>query len=276
MHGVKTEELIMKDTTIKKLFTSTEEGREYLATIVCKILDLPPENFTFEMIHPEIGVNENVVNSAVDIALESNEIVVNVEINSQKRHSYERKNVFYVCQLLLRQIKSSDDYKKKLKKIYQINLNSFNISGDDRFVVVSKMLDVETKQELHPIFEIFDVNLAKIFDKDYTIIKEDKESLMNLLYILVCNKEADLWDMYSGDDLMAKIVEVTKSITDDFDRKLYYDKEALDKADYEEGMADAKLDVAKAMLEENCNIEFIAKMTKLSCEDVEKLKEELK
>lgn len=41
-------------------------------------------------------------------------------------------------------------------------------------------------------------------------------------------------------------------------------------------MADAKLDVAKAMLEENCNIEFIAKMTKLSCEDVEKLKEELK
>lgn len=138
------------------------------------------------------------------------------------------------------------------------------------------MLDVETKQELHPIFEIFDVNLAKIFDKDYTIIKEDKESLMNLLYILVCNKEADLWDMYSGDDLMAKIVEVTKSITDDFDRKLYYDKEALDKADYEEGMADAKLDVAKAMLEENCNIEFSAKMTKLSYEDVEKLKEELK
>lgn len=55
MHGVKTEELIMKDTTIKKLFTFTEEGREYLATIVCKILDLPPENFTFEMIHPEIG-----------------------------------------------------------------------------------------------------------------------------------------------------------------------------------------------------------------------------
>ena len=213
-------------------------------------------------------MNENVVNSEVDIALESNEIVVNVEINSQKRHSYERKNVFYVCQLLLRQIKSSDDYKKRLKKIYQINLNSFNISGDDRFVVVSKMLDVETNQELHPIFEIF--------DKDYTIIKEDKESLMNLLYILVCNKEADLWDMYSGDDFMAKIVEVTKSITDDFDRKLYYDKEALDKADYEEGMADAKLDVAKAMLEENCNIEFIAKMTKLSYEDVEKLKEELK
>lgn len=94
MHGVKTEELIMKDTTIKKLFTSTEEGREYLATIVCKILDLPPENFTFEMIHPEIGVNENVVNSEVDIALESNEIVVNVEINSQKRHSYERKMYF--------------------------------------------------------------------------------------------------------------------------------------------------------------------------------------
>ncbi len=30
MHGVKTEELIMKDTTIKKLFTSTEEGENIL------------------------------------------------------------------------------------------------------------------------------------------------------------------------------------------------------------------------------------------------------
>ena len=35
------------------------------------------------------------------------------------------------------------------------------------------------------MFEIYDINLAKILDKDYTIVKEDKESLEKLLNYLL-------------------------------------------------------------------------------------------
>ena len=47
------------------------------------------------------------------------------------------------------------------------------------------MLDIESHEEIHPMFEIRDINLAKILDKDYTIVKEDKQSLEKLLNYLL-------------------------------------------------------------------------------------------
>lgn len=41
-----------------------------------------------------------------------------------------------------------------------------------------------------------------------------------------------------------------------------------------EGVKQSKIDIAKAMLKENCVIELIAKVTNLSIKDIEKLKEE--
>ena len=41
-----------------------------------------------------------------------------------------------------------------------------------------------------------------------------------------------------------------------------------------EGVKQSKIDIAKAMLKENCVIELIAKVTDLSIKDIEKLKEE--
>lgn len=63
--------------------------------------------------------------------------------------------------------------------------------------------------------------------KDYTIIRKDKESLENLLYLLVCDKEENLEEVYNGDELMAKVVREIKNVVDDFDKLLYYDYDAL-------------------------------------------------
>ena len=52
--------------------------------------------------------------------------------------------------------------------MYQINLNIYGVTKDKRFVVISKILDIESYEEIHPLFEIYDINLAKILDKDYT------------------------------------------------------------------------------------------------------------
>ena len=63
MTKVKNKNLYMKDDVVKKLFTSTEEGREYLTKIICKILGVPAKYFKINVIHSDIGINKNVVNS---------------------------------------------------------------------------------------------------------------------------------------------------------------------------------------------------------------------
>lgn len=284
---VKVRELYMRDKVVKKLFTSFS-GYQYLARIVCEVLDLPSELFSFQIFHHSVGVNENVVNSEVDLIIEDDAAIVNIEINTSNSRSIQNKNTAYFCHLILKQIKTSKDYDKVLKKVYQINLNSYDVSHEERFVTRSRLIDVETKEEVHPILEIVDVYLAKIIKTDYTIVKERKNSLEYLLYLLVCNDERILREVYEGDSLMEKMVDEAKELTDNFDSLLYYDYDELKKQEaYELGEASGveqgvelgieqnKVEIALNMLRENTNSDFICKVTGLSLDEVEKLRKGL-
>ena len=293
MQRLEIKKINARDTIVKKIFTSTEDGLKYLSKIVCKVLDIPEEDVTFTLIHPDLSVNENTVNSEVDIALESNEMIVNVEVNSVRSRKNERKNNMYVCHLVLRQTRNAEDYSKKFKKVYQINLNTYSVTNDDRFVVRSRLLDDKTYEEIHSFFEIYDINLAKILDMDYTKLMKDDESLEKLLYLLVSDDERLIKKVYDGDDFMAKIIREVKNNSDDFDNLLRYNRDVIFdgnekeeafedgiergyKKGYGHGVEQNKIDVAKAMFQKNYDIKDICEITKLSLDEIEKLKEELK
>ena len=304
MQRLEIKKINARDTIVKKIFTSTEDGLKYLSKIVCKVLDIPEEDVIFTLLHPDLSVNENAVNSEVDIALESNEMLVNVEVNSVKSRKNERKNNMYICHLVLRQTRNAEDYSKRFKKVCQINLNTYSVTNDDRFVVRSRLLDDKTYEEIHSFFEIYDVNLAKILDMDYTKLMKDNESLEKLLYLLISDDERLIKKVYDGDDFMAKIIREVKSSSDDFDKLLYYNRDVIfDGNEKEEifedgvergvkkgyklgvehgieqgierGIEQNKIEVATGMLQENCNVDLICRVTKLSLDEVEKLKEEL-
>lgn len=289
MQRLEIKKINARDSIVKKIFTSTEDGLKYLSKIVCKVLNISEEDVTFTLIHPDVSVNENSVNSEVDIALESNEMLVNVEVNSVRSRKNERKNNMYICHLVLRQTRNAEDYSKKFKKVYQINLNTYSVTNDDRFIVRSRLLDDKTYEEIHSFFEIYDINLAKILDMDYTKIMKDDESLEKLLYLLISDDERLIKKVYDGDDFMAKIIREVKNNSDDFDNLLRYNRDVIfDGNEKEEAFEDGlergvkkgyKLGVeqtAKAMLQENCDVNLICRVTKLSLDEVERLKEELK
>ena len=285
---VKVRELYMRDKVVKKLFTSFS-GYQYLARIVCEVLDLPSELFSFQIFHPNVGVNENVVNSEVDLIIEDNASIVNIEINTSNSRSIQNKNTAYFCHLILKQIKTSKDYDKVLKKVYQINLNSYDVSHEKRFVTRSRLIDVETKEEVHPILEIVDVYLAKIIKTDYTIVKERKNSLEYLLYLLVCNDEKILREVYEGDNLMEKMVDEAKELTDNFDSLLYYDYDELKKQEayelgeasgveqgvelgIEQGIEQNKVEIALNMLKKNMDTKLICEVTGLTHDELNVIK----
>ena len=285
MPKVKTSETFMKDTIVKKLY-STNVGQKCLAKTVCQILGLPFESISFKIMPTDIGTNKNIVNSDADILHENNEAIVNVEINTSTSKSIQNKNNAYVCQLVLRQLKNMEAYKNKLKKVYQINLNNYDISRDNRFIVVNRLIDIKTHKEYHPILEIIDVNLAKLQKEDYNKLK--KNEIEYLLYLLVCNDEEELRKIYNGDDLMEKMIDEAKILTDNFDLLLYYDREKLKKQEeyelgekagkeigFKDGIICKEKELTLNMLRENANVDFISKVTGLSIEDINELKKEL-
>ena len=289
MQRLEIKKINARDSIVKKIFTSTEDGLKYLSKLLCKVLDISEEDVTFSLIHPDVSVNENSVNSEVDVALESNEMLVNVEVNSVRSRKNERKSNMYICHLVSRQTRNAEDYSKKFKKVYQINLNTYSVTNDDRFIVRSRLLDDKTYEEIHSFFEIYDINLAKILDMDYTKIMKDDESLEKLLYLLISDDERLIKKVYDGDDFMAKIIREVKNNSDDFDNLLRYNRDVIfDGNEKEEAFEDGlergvkkgyKLGIeqtAKEMLQENCDVNLICRVTKLSLDEVERLKEELK
>ena len=95
---------------------------------------------------------------------------------------------------------------------------------------------------------------------------------------------------------MAKIIREVKNSSDDFDNLLRYNRDVIFdgnekqeafedglergvkkgyKLGVEDGVEQNKIDVAKVMLQENCNVDLICRVTKLSLNQIEKLKEEL-
>lgn len=139
------------------------------------------------------------------------------------------------------------------------------------------------------MFEIYDINLAKILDKDYTIVRVYRESLEKLLYLLICSDKEKMNEVYDGDEFMAKIIREINTQEDDFDKLLFYNSEVLKEDNYfeesleetrkealAEGREQSKLDIAKAMLEKNYDINSICDITNLSLDVLEKLQEGLK
>jgi len=114
--------------------------------------------------------------------------------------------------------------------------------------------------------------------------EETEISVEYLLYLLVCNDEKILREVYEGDSLMKKMVDEAKELTDNFDSLLYYDYDELKKQEayelgeasgVEQGVEQNKVEIALNMLRENTNSDFICRVTGLSLDEVEKLRKGL-
>ena len=149
------------DRVAKKIFTSgTKASQEYLIRIVSLATGIPYEKLKkgFHLIHPNANLKANLVDSELDIAFESDEYMISLEINKAKARTTNVKNGSYVIICYLRQLHSSKDY-EHLKPIYQINVNDYDYFGDNDFLYMSKMMETRRhKSREFPIY-IIDINL---------------------------------------------------------------------------------------------------------------------
>ena len=276
---------LLKDKVAKKLFTEKKVGLEYLRKIISLAIGIPMDMIDkdIKLIHPNIGVNKNIVNSEADVVLENGEFYVNLEINYYNNETSDIKNGLYLCHLLLRQVKKAKEY-EALKKVYQINLNSYDALGKEEFIYHSKLYEKKYHIERSDFIEIIDINLEKLRQIDYnTLVKSDDMTLEKALYLFVCDDIEKLNAIYEGDKLMKKLMKENEDLLKEFDEMLYYDRDKMFlNACYEKGYVKGKQEatiamqkqLAKDMLIANESIEKIVQFSKLSKEEILNLKGE--
>ena len=276
---------LLKDKVAKKLFTEKKVGLEYLRKIISLAIGIPMDMIDkdIKLIHPNIGVNKNIVNSEADVVLENGEFYVNLEINYYNNETSDIKNGLYLCHLLLRQVKTAKEY-ENLKKVYQINLNSYDALGKEEFIYHSKLYEKKYHIERSDFIEIIDINLEKLRQIDYnTLVKSDDMTLEKALYLFVCDDIEKLNAIYEGDRLMKKLMKENEDLLKNFDEMLYYDRDkmflnACYEKGYDKGKQEARqernIEIAKELLKLEVPIEKIMMATGLSKEEILTIKNE--
>ena len=199
----------------------------------------------------------------------------NIEMQLIDKNNIIERMLYYWSKMYTRQIKAGDDY-NKLEKTIVILIADFNIKGLEEVEYHSTWKIIETnsvkKLILTDKFELDIIELSKIKGRenekdqllDWLIFLENPESerVARKMEENENLKEAvEKLDRISEDEKMQRIIELRE--------KAIRDEHAI----YAKGVDDGIIKIAKNMLKENIDIEMIIKVTGLTKEEIENLRD---
>ena len=283
---------LLNDKVVKKIFTSDEKlGKEIILRIISDILKIPVKKLAndFEIVHPEIGLNKNNINSEADLVYKNRKAYFSIEFNYNNYQTLVIKNFSYVCLLYLKDIKSKNDY-KNIKDIYSINIDGFDYYGYDEFIYESEMRERKRGIPLGIKIKYYNVNLEYLKKLGYNDIVKEPNFVKRLMYMFVCNDEEFLDKLYEGDDLMNAFRKKVNYVLDNLDVLMYYDRDKLlREGAYDDGLVHGKeegikqgikqggksksIEIAKKMLLRGDSVKDIEQIIDLSREEIKNLQE---
>ena len=278
--------VIINDKYIKKLL-SDPDMEEHVQKVISLVTEIALEKLTqgFKMLHPDIGVGKNTVDSEADLIYLYKDAYINMEMNMVYSKISDTKNYIYTSQLFLRKISSSKDYENVLKVI-QINFDNYDRFGKNLFIYQSVVMESRIHIERNKYLEIYDINLDYLRKVDYNNIKKD--SLEYYLYFMIAKDTQKIKTLYEGDDLMEQVLGKVTSMMGAIDELLLYDRKKVESSSYyqdgkkdgmkegfkvgvHEGKQQEKYTIAKNLLDLNVAVPIIMKSTGLSKKEIKEL-----
>ena len=245
-------------------------------------------------------------NVRVDLIVElPDKTKVEVEVNTSGEQKTINRNVYYICRNISKDA-SPNRIPEKLHNHIQINLD---YSGNHKKPIMRyELYDKEAKERLTDMIEIIRIDIPYFKDKCYNCDIEKLDSLTRFLGLFGAEDKEFARKISRGDKDMEDIYNRLEELNSDQDIMGIYDykvveeeakEEEIEKAHLkglEEGIASGKKigfddgqkvgfnngydkgtiqtlkETAKNMLKENIDLNIISKVTKLSKEELEKLK----
>ena len=283
------------DYLFKSLFT---DNLDILRKFILTQIDekIVPEECKITLLNSELPKeNKDEYKKTVDLyVLINNSIYVNIEVNKERFEDVKLRNFMYENKLYSMILEKGEDTKKLEEKCFiQINLNAYEKDseiGQDTIVLYG----LETEQ-------IYSLN-------KYTLVKY-LEYYRNLYYnenvSLPCDK---IWLVSFTSKTFVELYDILENILTQEERERYlrkviylskdvfilheWEKEKLDELvrvtreknaikrgmqqgliqGIEQGIEQQKIETVKEMLNENLDIDLIAKITKLSNEEIIEIK----
>lgn len=221
-----------------KLLLTDINLRDYVCLIISKLLKL---NYNYvkdnlELVHNGVNKNQNIKGKDTDALFENDYSVINFEFNTEYKSAYIIKNNMYVFHLYLRQLKPGEK-ERKIKPIYQINVNNFDIYQKGEFIYKTQLCETTYHCIRDNNLVIYDINMDFLKKLSYNEIDGMPSDSLEKLFLVFYNREDFNYEQfYDGNPIMERVIKRLEEMWENFDDMLYYDVEKLRKAADDEAM----------------------------------------
>ena len=239
---------------------------------------------------PVTSVEEKV--KIVDIVAElKNNKVINVELNTSFGKAVKERNIFYYYGLLNRNIKRGKEGKKpKYDEIIQINLNLISEDKYDKEEI--RIYNLAREEVYYENFKIININV--VYYKKLWYDKIIKEGIKEHIYVVaLASKKEELKALSKLDRLVKEVADKVFELNDDDNERMKIEQERDARLIYEnsmkyskeegieegkelgkqEGESNAKLTIAKKLIDTNADKKYILDITGISEKEYEKIKQ---
>ena len=221
-----------------KLLLTDINLRDYVCLIISKLLKLNYEYVknNLELVHNGVNENQNIKGRDTDALFENDYSVINFEFNTEYKSAYIIKNNMYVFHLYLRQLKPGEK-ERKIKPIYQINVNKFDIYQNGEIIYKTQLCETTYHCIRDKKHVIYDINMDFLKKLSYNEIDGMPSDSWERLFLVFYNREDFNYEQfYDGNPIMERVIKRLEEMWENFDDMLYYDVEKLRKAADDEAM----------------------------------------
>ena len=276
---------VLKPTSdvVFKNIMKNENDKDFLAKIISIVTKLDYD-YVFNNI---VVADTDALESSISNHYNTGDLVVNIEntkINIESSMNNflinKRKNEITAYKYASNSYKKGELYNVG-RIFYQICIENYDIFNNDLLITEVNLVDVSSgNYEIETDeFKKFHINLNKLKGVCYNKLTEEERYLM----LFATDDLNNLKEIAGEDNVMKKIVDDLKDLSNDSEIISAYEKEkieryALDVALKEtsekskiEGKKERNIEIAKNLLKENVDLNIISKTTGLSLEELEKL-----
>lgn len=278
---------LTNDYIFKRVF-SKKGNEELLIDLLESILEIKIEKIEVieEAEIDRININDKI--GVIDLkATINNNSIVDIEIQLRDQHNMIMRSMFYAAGLYHTGLKSGEKYEEN-KKVIGINILKYNIFKWKKYHSKITMKEKELNIEVTDAIEIHFIELPKFLKS-----KNEGNKKLRQWMEFICNerkgeiemavkenkkiaKAKEEYEYLTGDDAVQRLAFLRDKWERDHNSEIAWERKEARKQGLSEGKNEERKKIINEMLKKEFSEETIIEITKISKEELEKLKEQLK
>lgn len=278
---------LTNDYIFKRVF-SKKGNEDLLIDLLESILEIKIEKIEVieEAEIDRININDKI--GIIDLkATINNNSIVDIEIQLRDQHNMIMRSMFYAAGLYHTGLKSGEKYEEN-KKVIGINILKYNIFKWKKYHSKITMKEKELNIEVTDAIEIHFIELPKFLKS-----KNEGNKKLRQWMEFICNerkgkiemavkenkkiaKAKEEYEYLTGDDAVQRLAFLRDKWERDHNSEIAWERKEARKQGLSEGKNEERKKIINEMLKKEFSEETIIELTKISKEELEKLKEQLK